>query len=286
MRYPAGDPERRHKVVITQCARRLAWVLVMVLVACPGSARYAAGQAAPARPQPAAPADQQLDLDLPQQPGEAAAQPDKPAAAVPVLNIKRLDGEEQLYSIELRDVQLGDLFRVIAHDYSLNIMIDPKVSGTITASFTAISLDEALEAIAEMTHLTIDRKGKIIRVSPNVVTKTVVLRYIEARKLLEPAGTPGQSGSTGIMGLLSDKGRILLGQQQNSLTIIDNPDNVKKVEAYLAVADHKIEARVFKLKYLKADEIVGVTQTTLTKTETIGAEGTAATTTATTTQQK
>jgi type II secretory pathway component GspD/PulD (secretin) len=215
--------------------------------------------------------------------------------AAPVLEIKRLESETPLYSIELRDVQLNDLFRVIAHDYNLNILMDQDISGTITASFTNISLEEALDAIADMSNLSLEKKGNIVKVKPNLLTKTIVLRYIEAKKLLE-GSIPGQAGSaqpssgqaapgqaasgqageatagTGVYSLLSTKGKILLGQQQNSLTVIDYPVNISKVEEFLKVIDHKMETRVFKLKYLKADEVVGaatkVTTTTQTSTPT------------------
>jgi len=195
-------------------------------------------------------------------------------AVVPVLEIKRLESEKPLYSIELRDVQLTDLFRVIAHDYNLNMLMDQNVSGTITASFTNISLDEALDAIAEMSNLKIQKKGNIVKVSMNLITQTIVLKYIEAKKLFD-ASVPAQASSgnaataaapsgSGLYGLLSEKGKILLGQQQNSLTVIDYPDSVKKVEDYLGVIDHKMETRIFKLKYLKANELVGAASNSTT----------------------
>ncbi len=212
--------------------------------------------------------------------GQAAAKTEEIkktlTAAVPVLEIKRLESEKPLYSIELREVQLIDLFRVIAHDYNLNILMDQNVAGTITASFTNISLEEALDAIAEMSNLKIQKKGNIVKVSMNLVTQTIVLKYIEAKKLLDASApaqastgsvpVPASSGTAssatapsgaGLYGLLSEKGKILLGQQQNSLTVIDYPDSVKKIEDYLSVIDHKMETRIFKLKYLKANELVG-----------------------------
>ncbi|MCX5708723.1 MAG: secretin and TonB N-terminal domain-containing protein [Candidatus Omnitrophica bacterium] len=214
--------------------------------------------------------------------------------SAPVMEIKRLESESPLYSIELRDVQLSDLFRVIAHDYNLNILMDQDVSGTITASFTNISLEEALDAIADMSNLSLEKKGNIVKVKPNLLSKTIVLRYIEAKKLLE-ASSSGQAGSgqagssqassgqassgqasepTGVYSLLSTKGKILLGQQQNSLTVIDYPVNISKVEEFLRVIDHKMETRVFKLKYMKADEVVGMTTKTMTTTQTSTPTGT------------
>ncbi len=216
----------------------------------------------------------------------------KLTASLPVLEIKRLEAEEAKYSLELRDVPLGDLFRVIAHDYNLNIMVDAQVTGTITASFTNVSLEEALEAIAEMSNLNLEKKGKILKVSPNLITKTFVLKHVEAKKLLAAAkdevkessqasssGSTSGSGSdseepasAGFFGLLSPLGRVLLGHKQNSIMVIDYPANVKRVEDYLQVVDQRMNSRVFKLKYLKASDMLGQT----------GAAGTGTTTTTTT----
>ncbi|MDD2702758.1 MAG: hypothetical protein PHC33_01960 [Candidatus Omnitrophica bacterium] len=234
--------------------------------------------------------------------------------AVPVMEIKRLESEEPLYSIELRDVQLMDFFRVIAHDYDLNIIVDSKVSGTITASFTTISLEEALDGIAELSNLTIQKKGNIFRVAPNFVTKIYILKYIEAKKILQgvtapgtttagspvttaaAAGTPASSpvgtsssaggtsgvsskGQSTIYDLLSPQGKILLGEKPNSVIVIDYPVNVKKIEEYLDSIDQKMASRVFKLKYLKAADVVGQSAASA-GTGTSAASGSASTTTA------
>jgi type II secretory pathway component HofQ len=282
---------------------------------------------------PAQPSGQQQQDQVKQSQGEKVAQPaDKTDEAkksltgsASVMEIKRLESESPLYSIELRNVQLSDLFRVIAHDYNLNILMDQDISGTITASFTNISLEEALGAIAEMSNLLLEKKGNIVKIKPNFVTETIVLKYVEAKKLLE-ASSPGSAASvpatsgqpatptsgtgiaglfsvpgsaapvpatsgqttaptsgTGIYSLLSPKGKILLGQQQNSLTVIDYPDGIKKVQDYLKVIDHKMETRVYKLKYLKADEVVGATSKTTSTTQSITPTGTQVSTTTSTT---
>jgi type II secretory pathway component GspD/PulD (secretin) len=272
--------------------------LVSVLVwLCPKNIfAQAAGQAAA---QPSGQQQQGQAKQAPDQGSDSAKSADKTDAVkksltgpAPVMEIKRLESESPLYSIELRDVQLNDLFRVIAHDYNLNILMDQDISGTITASFTNISLEEALDAIADMSNLSLEKKGNIVKVKPNLLTKTIVLRYIEAKKLLESSNS-GQTGSgqaasgqvasgqaagatssTGVYSLLSAKGKILLGQQRNSLTVIDYPVNISKVEEFLKVIDHKMESRVFKLKYLKADEVVGAATKTTTTTQTSTPTGT------------
>jgi len=186
-------------------------------------------------------------------------------APAPVLEIKRLEAEQPLYSIELRDVELVDLFRVVAHDYNFNILVDKEVSGKITASFTSITLEEAMDGIAEISNLILQKEGSMIKVSPNLITKTFVLKYIEAKKLFIQTTTGTGTKQTSIIyDLLSDKGKVLLGTQPNSIMVIDYPSNIARVEEYLRVIDQRMASRVFKLKFLKASEIVGETSATTT----------------------
>ena len=173
------------------------------------------------------------------------------AAEPTVMEIERLETEEPLYSFELRNADLGDLFRVLAHDYKLNILVDEKVQGRITASFSNISLEEAIDAIAENQNLKLIKKGNIIKVSPDLITRTFKLKHIEAEKLLE------KGKSSTVSDLLSESGRLLLGSQPNSIMVIDYQENVDKIEAFLKMADERMQARIFKLKYLTASELVG-----------------------------
>jgi type IV pilus secretin PilQ/predicted competence protein len=101
----------------------------------------------------------------------------------PVIKIKKI--EDNLFAIELRDVEIGDLLRVLAHDYKLNIIINGEVKGKVTASFTNISLEEALEKIAENNNLMLKKTGNVIKVMPNLVSRTFVLKYISAKSVME-----------------------------------------------------------------------------------------------------
>ncbi len=195
--------------------------------------------------------------------------------STPFLEIKKISPDSDIYSVELRDEELRNLFNYIAREYHLNILVDNEVSGKITVSFTNISLEEAMDSIAEISNLIMEKKKNIIVVKPNLITKIFVLKYMEAKKLAQAAsslgGTTGataevfedttaQAGSkkeSTIYDLLSDKGKVLLGKQPNSLMVIDYPPNIAKIENYLSSIDQKMASRIFKLKYLKAGEISG-----------------------------
>ncbi|MDD5669744.1 MAG: secretin and TonB N-terminal domain-containing protein [Candidatus Omnitrophica bacterium] len=244
-------------------------------------------------PQNNGPSSPQQNQQVPNQ--QSSSSQSEPALSAPVMEINRLDTKEPLYSIELRDVPLLDLFRVIAHDYKMNILVDKDITGTITASLNNIPMDEALEAIADMSNLTIEKKGNIIKVGPNLITKTFQLKYVEAKKLLGVGSSANNSASSssstqssgsaslsrqesGVFDLISDKGKILLGDQPNTLTIVDSPSYVKKIEDYLKVVDQPMARRVFKLKYLRATDVVGQPAASSTSSST----GTTGTTTGST----
>ncbi|MDD4907782.1 MAG: hypothetical protein PHJ00_01815 [Candidatus Omnitrophica bacterium] len=188
------------------------------------------------------------------------------APAAPSINIKAIDNKkEPVYSVELREVQVRDLFRVLAQDYKLNLLIDKDVDGTITASFNNISLEDMLNAVAQSNNLILEKEKNIIKIKPNLITRIFVLSHIEAKKIVQVqqagAGSEGQvaaaqSGTVNtIFDLLSPRGKILLGEQPNSIMIIDYPTNIERIEEYLKIVDQKTMARVYKLKYISVMDL-------------------------------
>ncbi|OQX86725.1 MAG: hypothetical protein B6D55_05390 [Candidatus Omnitrophica bacterium 4484_70.2] len=187
-----------------------------------------------------------------------------------ILEIEQSKEKPDLFTIELKNADLADFFRVLAHNYHLNIIVDEKVKGKITASFTEVTLEEALERIVDMYGLKLERKGNVIFIKPNLVTKIFYLSHIEAKSLLEISEDETQMQETSseteetvrsraatIYDLLSEEGKVLLGKQPNSIMVIDYPENIEKIKTYIEMVDKGMSSRIFKLKYISAKEIVG-----------------------------
>ena len=197
---------------------------------------------APETKQPAAPQAPQEDPD-----------------AEPIMEIKPFNKEETLFSIELRDVEIADLLRMLAHNYNLNIWMDKDVKGKVTASFSNITLEEAIKTVAESSNFVFKREGNVIKVIPDIITQIFPLKYIEVRELLktgeEQKDEALKSAHATIFDLLSKKGKILLGELPNSIMVIDFPNNIKDIEKYLELVDQPRTYRVFKLKYLSVSNL-------------------------------
>ncbi|MFA5008775.1 MAG: secretin and TonB N-terminal domain-containing protein [Candidatus Omnitrophota bacterium] len=129
---------------------------------------------------------------------KAGAEKKTSSPATTVLRVNKVGGG--LFSMELRDVEIGDLLRVLAHDYNLNIIMDRRIKGRITASFSNITLDEALARIVENNNLTYKKMGNVIKVTPCLISKTFVLRYLQAKDIIQPAGSSEASTSTSSTG--------------------------------------------------------------------------------------
>ncbi len=189
--------------------------------------------------------------------GAAKEKIEQPPQSKSILEIKGIEEQEGLYSLELKDVELADFFRVIAHNYHLNILVDEEVKGKITASLTNVTLEEALKRIVEANHLALEKKGNIIIIKPNLITKVFVLKHIEAKAVLEGEGDEKEGKSAAIHTLLSDQGKIFLGKQSNSLIVTDHPANVEKIMVYLKSIDKGMSSKVFKLRYISAKDLIG-----------------------------
>lgn len=186
--------------------------------------------------------------------------------AIRITELGRVPDAEPRLAIELREADIGDVFRIFAHDYQLNLLIDKQVRGTVTASLTNVSIQEALEAIAAMNRLTLTRQGNIVKVARHLVTKTFRLKHVEADALLEASPAASHAPNT-LYDLLSPDGKVLLGRQPNSIMVIDYPEVLDQIAAFLAVADQRMASKVFRLKYLKAAELVGRAPTSEAKEE-------------------
>lgn len=198
-----------------------------------------------------------LAQEIAEEQKEVITEPKKEREAPAIIEIKQKEPGQPLFSLELRNAPIKDFLRLLAHDYNLNILIDKDVKGEITASLRNISLEEALERIAEMHNLILEKKEDVIIVRPNLITKVFILKNLEVRELLKlPQEKEGEeSRAHTIYDLLSEEGKIFLGEQQNSLVVIDYPSNIKKVEEFLQVMDQKMTFHVFKLKYLSVKEL-------------------------------
>jgi type IV pilus secretin PilQ/predicted competence protein len=163
-------------------------------------------------------------------------------------------------SVNLKDVDLRDFFRLIHEISGLNVVVDPAVKGSLTIVLDDVPWDQALDIVLHNNGLDKQLDGNVLRVATkdtlrreaeenrdlakaqaeaaDVVTTTRVLSYAKATGM---AGT--------LRKFLSSRGDILADDRSNTLIIRDIPSTLPIVDNLLRQLDRKsqqveIEARV------------------------------------------
>jgi type IV pilus secretin PilQ/predicted competence protein len=163
-------------------------------------------------------------------------------------------------SVNLKDVDLRDFFRLIHEISGLNVVVDPAVKGTLTIVLDNVPWDQALDIVLRNNDLDKQLDGNVLRIATketlqkeaeenrdlakaqaeaaDVVTTTRVLSYAKASTLV-----------TTLKKFLSSRGDIIADDRSNTLIIRDIPSTLPVLDNLLRQLDQKsqqveIEARV------------------------------------------
>ena len=170
----------------------------------------------------------------------------------------RYSGEP--FTLELKDADLKDFFRLIGDFSGLNVVLDPDVKGSLTIFLKDVPWDQALDVVLKNNGLGKQLEGNILRIATNqslegeeaqrkrladarilsaeLQTETRVLNYAKAADL-----------SQVLKKILSPRGDIIVDSRTNSMIISDVPGRFTAIDALIKQLDKKIkqveiEARV------------------------------------------
>ena len=163
-------------------------------------------------------------------------------------------------SVNLKDVDLKDFFRLIHEISGLNVVLDPNVKGSLTIVLDEVPWDQALDLVLQNNGLDKQMSGNVLRVATRdtltkeaqgardlqkaqaeavaPVTVTRVLSYAKAATLKDT-----------LKKFLSARGDILSDDRSNQLVIRDIPSVIPTIDNLIRQLDRKsqqveIEARV------------------------------------------
>lgn len=163
-------------------------------------------------------------------------------------------------SVNFKDLDLKDFFRLIHEISGLNVVVDPAVRGTITIVLEDVPWDQALDIALRNNNLEKQVDGNVLRIATRVTLK----KEAEERRDLEKAEAEAVAQETRTYTLsyakasamrdtlkrfLSSRGEILADERSNSLVIRDIPAVFPSLINLMGQLDRKtqqveIEARV------------------------------------------
>jgi len=163
-------------------------------------------------------------------------------------------------SVNLKDVDLRDFFRLIHEISGLNIVVDPNVKGTLTIVLDDVPWDQALDIVLHNNDLEKQLDGNVLRIATrdtikkeaedkrdlakaqaeaaDVVTTTRVLSYAKSDDMMVT-----------LKKFLSSRGDVISDPRSNTVIIRDIPSVMPVMDNLIRQLDRKsqqveIEARV------------------------------------------
>jgi type IV pilus assembly protein PilQ len=175
----------------------------------------------------------------------------------------------ELISLNLKDVDLKDFFRLIHELSGLNILVDPNVTGSVTTVLDNVPWDQALDIVLKNNGLGKVLEGNVLRIArldtlaaeqetankmaaarleaAPLVTAFRPVNYAKASAIatLLKTWAAGKESSGG----LSKRGSVLVDERTNTLVISDVASQIPIVQGVIARLDTKtkqvaIETRI------------------------------------------
>lgn len=163
-------------------------------------------------------------------------------------------------SVNLKDVDLRDFFRLIHEISGLNVVLDPAVKGSLTIVLDEVPWDQALDIVLQNNGLDKQLNGNVLRIA----TRDTLKKEAETQRDLEKAQAEAVAPVTvtrilnyakaatmkdTLKKFLSARGDILSDDRSNQLIIRDIPSVIPILDNLLRQLDRKsqqveIEARV------------------------------------------
>ena len=179
-----------------------------------------------------------------------------PAAAAPAAG--KYTGEP--ISVNLKDVDLKDFFRLIHEISGLNVVLDPAVKGSLTIVLDEVPWDQALDIVMQNNSLDKQLNGNVLRIATRSTLKNEAETLRDLEKAQAEAIAPvtvtrvlsyakAASMAPTLKKFLSSRGDILFDDRSNQVIIRDIPSVIPVLDNLIRQLDRKsqqveIEARV------------------------------------------
>jgi len=181
-----------------------------------------------------------------------------PDAITPTEPAKTTPDTSELISLDLKGVDILELFKMLSLKTGLNIVTTKNVSGRVNLYINNVTFEDTLEIILLSNDLAAERKANIITVMTAAEYQALYgKKYNEKRKLLSLKLNYARPKdvSTALDNLKSDIGKIIVDEASGTLILIDTPESIEKMQGMIKQLDQSLVTEIFELNYAKAEDI-------------------------------
>jgi type IV pilus assembly protein PilQ len=187
-----------------------------------------------------------------------AAEQKTQMAQTPATSGPKYTGEP--ISVNLKDVDLKDFFRLIHEISGLNVVLDPNVHGTLTVVLDDVPWDQALDIVLKNNDLARELEGNVLRIATvetlkheadgrraQIESEAAAVEKVSVTRFLSYA--QAKQVIVTVKKFLSQRGDVVADDRTNAVIINDIPKVIPVIDRLLTQLDRKtqeveIEARV------------------------------------------
>ena len=187
-----------------------------------------------------------------------AAEQKSQAGQAPVAAGPKYTGEP--ISVNLKDVDLKDFFRLIHEISGLNVVLDPNVHGTLTIVLDDVPWDQALDIVLKNNDLARELEGNVLRIATvdtlkkeadgrraQIESEALAVEKVSVTRFLSYAHA--KDVIITVKKFLSQRGDVVADERTNAVIVNDIPKVIPIIDRLLTQLDRKtqeveIEARV------------------------------------------
>jgi type IV pilus assembly protein PilQ len=166
--------------------------------------------------------------------------------------------------LKVTNADVTDVLRTFAQISGLNVIVQPGVTGVVTAELENVPWDQALEEVLKINNLDYELDGNVMRIAPTETLRkeaqdrqqlaaakalSIPLRTVYQRLSYANADQVAHLLKTGTSGLLTQRGSVVVDRRTNALIIKELPTNMDAVLSVVDLLDSPepqvmIEARI------------------------------------------
>lgn len=173
-------------------------------------------------------------------------------------NVAPIDAAETIDVLDLKNMDVLDVLKLIAKKSGLNIVAGQNVKGRVTVFLRDIDVLDALSVIVDAYGWAYKREGDMVKVMmadefqrkyghPFGQDRTTSIRPLAHANAVHVQTTLAQ--------LASESGKIIADQKSNLLIMMDTPAKIKEMESILQQIDVNTSTEIFKLSYADAEDV-------------------------------
>ncbi len=166
--------------------------------------------------------------------------------------------KEEKITLDLKGVDIIELFKMLSQKSGLTIISTPQVSGRITVFLNNLSFEDALDVIITVQDLAVEKKENLIKImTAGEYEKIFGKKFSERKKVKTIRLTYAKPSNIAniISALKSDSGKIITDEPSGTILLIETPQIIALIEETVKELDQPLETAVFDINYARSADV-------------------------------